>query len=84
MAAESSGEDAVRRAELLRLRFREGTPIREIAKLWDADAAKLHHEFAKARREFHEVLVDVVLFHLPGSRTRAREGARELLTLLGS
>ena len=38
-------------AEDLR-RVREGLPIREIARLWDEDATKLHHEYAKARKEF--------------------------------
>jgi RNA polymerase sigma factor (sigma-70 family) len=81
--AEEVGEDAVRRSELLRLRFTEGLPIRDIAKLWNTDAAKLHHEFAKARHEFQVALVDVVLFHMPGSRKRAQDEASDLLALLG-
>ena len=51
LAAES-GESAVRRVELLRLRFHEGMPIREIARLWAMDTAVLHHEYARARQEF--------------------------------
>jgi RNA polymerase sigma factor (sigma-70 family) len=80
--AAALGERGVKRAELLRLRFSEGMPIREIARLWDIEAATLHHEFAIARREFQVALVDVVLFHVPGSRKRATEEARELLALL--
>src|SRR5581483_5637872 len=43
------GEKALRRVELLRLRFHDGLPVRDIARLWGADAAELHHEYAKAR-----------------------------------
>ena len=43
--AAGRGEAAVRRVELLRLRFHEGMPIREIARLWGVDAAVLHHEY---------------------------------------
>jgi RNA polymerase sigma-70 factor (ECF subfamily) len=82
-AAESKGPDAVRRVELLRLRFREDLPIREIAVRWNEDAALLHREYAAARREFQEALLDVILFHRPGSRERARDEARELLAMLG-
>ena len=82
-AAEARGPDAVRRVELLRLRFQEDLPIREIASRWDEDAARLHREYAQARREFEEALLGVVLFHHPGPRGRARDEARELLALLG-
>lgn len=83
-AAEADGPDAVRRVEILRLRFEEGLPIRDIAARWDADAARLHREYAKARREFEEALIDVMLFNHPGSRVRARDEARKLLALLGT
>jgi RNA polymerase sigma-70 factor (ECF subfamily) len=52
--------DARRRVELLRLRFRDGLPIREIAVRWDVDPAWLHHQFATARDEFRRALLDVV------------------------
>ena len=65
LAAEH-GEAAVRRVELLRLRFHEGMPIREIARLWGIDAAVLHHEYARARQEFLAALRDVVASHHPG------------------
>lgn len=65
-SAEQAGPAAVRRVELLRLRFHEGLPIRDIATRWGADAAKLHHEYATARQEFHAAVRTVVAFHHPG------------------
>ena len=53
-------ERAQKRVELLELRFGEGLPIREIAVRWDADAAVLHREYAKARQEFQNALCEVV------------------------
>src|SRR5829696_3818619 len=44
--AARAGLAAVRRVELLRLRFQDGLPIREIAKGWGEDTAKVHHEYA--------------------------------------
>ena len=63
--AELAGAAAIRRVELLRLRFQELLPIREIAVLWNEDPARLHHEHATARREFRESLQSVVKFHYP-------------------
>jgi len=53
-------ERAQKRVELLELRFGEGLPIREIAARWEADAAVLHREYAKARQEFQDALREVV------------------------
>jgi RNA polymerase sigma-70 factor (ECF subfamily) len=58
---------ALRRVELLRLRFGEDLPIREIARQWEADPAWLHHEYAKARTEFADALREVVREHHEGS-----------------
>jgi len=63
--AHAKGEAAVRRVELLRLRFNEDLPIREIARKWDMPAAKLHHEYARAREEFSAALREVLAFHNP-------------------
>jgi RNA polymerase sigma-70 factor (ECF subfamily) len=81
LAAEA-GEAAVRRVELLRLRFHDGMPIREIARLWDMDAAVLHHEYARARREFLAALRDVIASHHPGSREVVDGECAQLLSLL--
>jgi len=81
--AEAGGAGMQARLELLRLRFEEGLPIREIATRWETAAAELHHEYARARREFHRALLDVVAFHHPG-RTPAEveAGAARLLEAL--
>jgi RNA polymerase sigma-70 factor (ECF subfamily) len=61
--ARDAGPDAVRRVDLLRLRFEEGLPIVDIARRWEEDPARLHHEYATARREFRRALHEVVLEH---------------------
>jgi RNA polymerase sigma-70 factor (ECF subfamily) len=65
--AREVGPDAERRVELLRLRFQNDLPVREIAQRWGADAARVHHEYAKAREEFHQALHDVVKEHHGGN-----------------
>ena len=74
---------AVRRVDLLRLRFHDGLPIRDIAARWGEDPAALHREYAKARREFQAALRDVVAFHQPGPPDAIDRACAELLTLLG-
>jgi DNA-directed RNA polymerase specialized sigma24 family protein len=81
--AHASGERAVKRVELLRLRFQEGLPIRDIAARWSENAAKLHHEFAIARDEFRAALRKVVAFHMPAAGQPQLETAcRAVLELL--
>jgi RNA polymerase sigma-70 factor (ECF subfamily) len=80
--AAQGGEAALRRVELLRLRFYEGKPIREIARLWDLDAATLHHEYARGREEFRSALRDVIAFHHPGSPEDVDRECAQLLSLL--
>ncbi len=73
-----------RRVELLRLRFQEGLPIRDIAAKWNEDAAKLHHEYATARDEFRAALMQVVAFHLPAATPEQLvDACRGLLGSLG-
>jgi RNA polymerase sigma-70 factor (ECF subfamily) len=82
--AKQSGSAAVRRVHLLRLRFHERMPIRDIATHWGEDAAKLHHEYATAREEFHAALRTVVAFHYPGrSPGDVNRACERLLQLLG-
>lgn len=80
--AQSRGQDAEARVELLRLRFSEGLPIREIAARWQADPAKLHHEYAKARDEFKQALRAEIGFHLTGTAVDIERECRVLLELL--
>jgi RNA polymerase sigma-70 factor (ECF subfamily) len=81
-AAAQRGEAALRRVELLRLRFHEGMPIREIAGLWGVDAAPLHHEYARARQEFRSALREVIAFHLPGAPEDVDRECAQILSLL--
>lgn len=81
--AAGSGERAVRRVELLRLRFQEGMPIRDIALKWKEDAVKLHHEYATARAEFRSALRRVLAFQMPTATEAQIEAAcRDVLNLL--
>ncbi len=82
-AAPANGDRAVRRVELLRLRFQSGLPVREIADRWGEDPAKVHHEYATARAEFKAALGRVMAFHRPTASPAELEAAcRELLELL--
>jgi len=83
-AARRSGPAAERRVALLRLRFGDGLPVREIAARWGVDAAWLHHEYATARDEFRSALRGVVAFHHPSAPPAEIDRAcGELLGLLG-
>jgi RNA polymerase sigma-70 factor (ECF subfamily) len=81
--AAERGEAAVRRVEILRLRFQEDLPVREIATRLGAEADRVHHEYAKAREEFREALEEVVAFHHPESAEEARREVERLLDALG-
>lgn len=63
--ADENGGEARRRVELLELRFTEGLPIRDIAKRWDEDPARVHHAYARARDEFRQALREALEHHLP-------------------
>ena len=80
--AAERGAEAVRRVELLRLRFEENLPIRTIAERWDVDAAAVHHAYALARKEFRAALVEVVAFHSPGGPDALEQEAAGLLKAL--
>jgi RNA polymerase sigma factor (sigma-70 family) len=80
--ATEAGPEAVRRVELLRLRFEENQPIRAIAELWGIDAARLHHAYALARQEFRAALLAVVAFHQPGTPVEIEQEAACLLKAL--
>jgi RNA polymerase sigma factor (sigma-70 family) len=80
--ARRAGAAALRRVELLRLRFHDGLPIRVIAARWQIDAATLHHEYARARQEFKAALAEVVAFHHPGTPAEVERECANLLSLL--
>jgi RNA polymerase sigma-70 factor (ECF subfamily) len=81
--ARQQGADALRRVELLRLRFQDGLPIREIAERWAVDAAWVHHEYARAREEFKTALLSVVAFHHPGTPAAIEQECAELIRFWG-
>ena len=64
--AAERGPEAVRRVELLQLRFEENLPNRAIAERWGVDSAAVHHVYALARKEFRAAILEVVAFHHPG------------------
>jgi RNA polymerase sigma factor (sigma-70 family) len=80
--AVARGPKAVRRVELLQLRFEEGLPIRTIAERWGVDPAGLHHAYALARQEFRAALLEMVAFHQPGSPAELEQEAASLLRAL--
>jgi RNA polymerase sigma-70 factor (ECF subfamily) len=80
--ARAAGEAALRRVELLRLRFHDGLPIRDIARRWQADPTVLHHEYARARKEFKQALLEVVAFHHPGPPAEVEQECANLLAVL--
>jgi RNA polymerase sigma factor (sigma-70 family) len=80
--ARTLGPDAERRLDLLHFRFHDGLPIRDIAERWQADPAAIHYEYARARKEFHAALQEVVAFHNPGSPSAVERECNELLDLL--
>ena len=61
--ARVNGGDAVRRVDLLSLRFEEGLPIREIARRWSVEPDWLHHQYARARDEYKRALKQIVSEH---------------------
>ena len=80
--ARDAGEEAVRRVEILRLRASEGLPVREIARLWSLDAAYVHKQYARARQEFRDALVDALQYHHPGATAaEIDDRCREMLAL---
>jgi DNA-directed RNA polymerase specialized sigma24 family protein len=80
--AHEQGEEALRRVELLRLRFEDRLPIRTIAERWGVPAASLHHAYALARQEFKAILLEVVAFHHPGTPAEVQQEAAGLLAAL--
>jgi RNA polymerase sigma-70 factor (ECF subfamily) len=80
--ARELGDAALKRVELLRLRFGDDLPIREIALRWGVEAAHVHKEYAKARKEFRDALLEIVAFHQPGSRAELDSRCSELFALV--
>jgi RNA polymerase sigma-70 factor (ECF subfamily) len=81
--ARAKGDDAVCRVEILRLRFAEGLKIREIAPLLGEDPERVHKQYARAREEFREALLDVLAAHDPdATRAELEASCQRLQSLL--
>ncbi len=80
--AEAEGAEAQRRVELLRMRFQENMPIRDIAAAWHMDSVLVHREYARARREFRAALLAVLREHNPDEPAAAEQECEMLLCLL--
>jgi RNA polymerase sigma-70 factor (ECF subfamily) len=78
------GDAALRRVELLRLRFHDGLPIRDIAARWEVEPTWLHHQFATARDEFRRALTVVVRAQFGGSDEDVERECLRLVAALGS
>jgi DNA-directed RNA polymerase specialized sigma24 family protein len=79
--AAARGERALRRIELLRLRFEEGLPIRDVAARWGDPVPLVQREYRAARRDYREALVAVQRLHLGEGGGRIEEAEHELREL---
>lgn len=82
--AKNAGGDADRtqRLSLLRLRFQEGLPVRDIAERWQMPVEKVHKWYALARKEFRQALLEVMAEHQPGTEAELEARAKELFASL--
>lgn len=80
--AKAQGPAAEMRREILRLRFEEGLPIRDVAPRLGIESSVAHHEYARARKDFRAALHQVVAFHRPGPAEDVDRECEELLRLL--
>lgn len=80
--AETGSPGARLRAEVLRLRFTEGLPIRDIAAQWEVDPDSVHRAYAKAREEFQRHLRQVVAEHAVRAEEDLDQEVARVLNLL--
>lgn len=79
-AANAAGDPAaLRRVELLELRFGGGMPIREIAERFGEEPTRVHRQYGQARVEFLRALREVVRGHHPGGADDVDAECRRLL-----
>ena len=84
--AELSDANARRRVQLLKIKVEHACPIREVARLLgESDVARVHKEYARARREFRRALEDVIAFNFPSlTSSEVALKCRELSDLLSA
>ena len=81
--AESGSPGALLRVEILRLRFAEGLPIRDIAAQWRVDPDAIHRAYGKAREEFRVCLRRIVAEHSVRSEADLDAEIERVLQILG-
>lgn len=81
-SAAATGDDALVRVQVLRLRFQEGLPIRRIAEVLNLDREFVHREYAKARKEFKGALREVIELGSPGSANDVDDLMTDIMSLL--
>ena len=71
------------RVEHLQSRFRDGVPVRDIARHRNVDAKRLHRDLDRAKKEFRGALMEVVAQQAPNASTaQLTERCSEILTLV--
>ncbi|MCA8954273.1 MAG: sigma-70 family RNA polymerase sigma factor, partial [Planctomycetes bacterium] len=85
MRARAEGGDATARlrVELLRLRFGEGLPVRDIADRWGFDADAVHRAYARARDEFKACLRQIVAEQAVRTESDLDAECRRVFEMLG-
>jgi hypothetical protein len=76
------GEREVARLELLRLRFEQDLPIRDIAAQWGQEPALVHREYLAARRDFRSALATVLRRHRLGADGDTDGGLSQLRAMI--
>jgi RNA polymerase sigma-70 factor (ECF subfamily) len=80
--ARSMDDAAVKRVELLRLRFQEALPIREIAQSWKVNPTFVHRQYARARKEFEASLMEVLAQEHPDTQERVNQLLDDLMNTI--
>jgi RNA polymerase sigma-70 factor (ECF subfamily) len=80
--ARERDDGAIERVELLRLRFQEALPIREIAGRWKVDPTRVHRQYARARKEFEACLKEVLALEQPDTKEKVDRLLEDLLDTL--
>lgn len=80
--AEAAGPEAMRRVEILEMRFTEGLPVRAIAKRVGESPERIHREYAKAREEFKQALRAEVALHATGTSADVERECLDIVALL--
>lgn len=82
MQHRAADDGARQRVALLRLRFGEALPLRDIAARWQLDVEVLRRACVRAREEFRSCLRHVVAFHAVRTETDLDDECRRLFALL--